>query len=400
MIEPLQRAREESLETIAWVAGFEFPEIEADYRFVALSHPDHYASRAGRVVSSDGIDATPGEFADVAVEDTSRVVGAPLPAHAVAIRTSLDRSPATRLLNGSKLPKAARDRGRRGGSRSGVREPVQEHHRARRRALLRLRRGAAARDRVRTARAAAVPVPPRAHAGAGATEAPRGMLLQRYELDAEGTILSARIMPPTSQNQLTIESDVRQVVASGLELGDTELTARCELAVRNHASVHLVRGPLPRRVDRPLMTARVVVAGIGNAFRRDDGAGPAVARVVAASTGAVDMARSASPSTSSAGGRRRTSPSSSTRPAPTPRPARSGSLTSATPSTGRARARTPSALTASSGSRQVLRRAPARVVVIGIEGEDFSDGEGLSPAVGDAVPAAARRIAELIAEAS
>jgi coenzyme F420-reducing hydrogenase alpha subunit len=81
---------------------------------------------------------------------------------------------------------------------------------------------------------AAVPVPPRAHAGAGATEAPRGMLFQRYELDAEGTILSARIMPPTSQNQLTIESDVRQVVASGLELGDSELTARCELAVRNH----------------------------------------------------------------------------------------------------------------------------------------------------------------------
>ena len=37
------------------------------------------------------------------------------------------------------------------------------------------------------------------------------------------------------------------------------------------------------------MTTRVVVAGIGNAFRRDDGAGPAVARVVAASTGAVDI---------------------------------------------------------------------------------------------------------------
>jgi coenzyme F420-reducing hydrogenase alpha subunit len=60
------------------------------------------------------------------------------------------------------------------------------------------------------------------------------MLLQRYELDADGTIRSARIMPATSQNQLSIESDVRQVVESGLDLSDAELTARCELAVRNH----------------------------------------------------------------------------------------------------------------------------------------------------------------------
>jgi coenzyme F420-reducing hydrogenase alpha subunit len=60
------------------------------------------------------------------------------------------------------------------------------------------------------------------------------MLLQRYELAADGTIESARIMPPTAQNQLTIESDVRQVVEAGLELTDAELTARCELAIRNH----------------------------------------------------------------------------------------------------------------------------------------------------------------------
>ena len=41
----------------------------------------------------------------------------------------------------------------------------------------------------------------RAGSGYGATEAPRGMLFHRYELDADGTIRGARIVPPTSQNQ-------------------------------------------------------------------------------------------------------------------------------------------------------------------------------------------------------
>jgi coenzyme F420-reducing hydrogenase alpha subunit len=79
-----------------------------------------------------------------------------------------------------------------------------------------------------------VEVTPRASVGTGATEAPRGLLLHQYEIDAEGTILRARIVPPTSQNQLTIEDDLRRVVEGGLELDDDDLQWRCEQAVRNH----------------------------------------------------------------------------------------------------------------------------------------------------------------------
>src|SRR5262249_59233655 len=53
----------------------------------------------------------------------------------------------------------------------------------------------------------AVAVPPRAGAGCGATEAPRGVLFHRYELDGDGTITAARIVPPTSQNQARIQHD-------------------------------------------------------------------------------------------------------------------------------------------------------------------------------------------------
>jgi coenzyme F420-reducing hydrogenase alpha subunit len=58
--------------------------------------------------------------------------------------------------------------------------------------------------------------------------------MHRYELDSDGIIRSARIMPPTSQNLISMESDVRKVVETSLDLSDEQLTWRCEQAVRNY----------------------------------------------------------------------------------------------------------------------------------------------------------------------
>jgi coenzyme F420-reducing hydrogenase alpha subunit len=80
----------------------------------------------------------------------------------------------------------------------------------------------------------AVNVQPREGTGTGTTEAPRGLLLQQYEIDDSGTIRRARIVPPTSQNQLTIEADLRRVVQGALELSDDDLQWLCEQTVRNH----------------------------------------------------------------------------------------------------------------------------------------------------------------------
>ena len=54
-----------------------------------------------------------------------------------------------------------------------------------------------------------VKIQPHKGIGYGCTEAPRGMLWQRYELDAQGLVKSVRIVPPTSQNQARIEADLR-----------------------------------------------------------------------------------------------------------------------------------------------------------------------------------------------
>ena len=80
----------------------------------------------------------------------------------------------------------------------------------------------------------AVAIEPRAGSGCGCTEAPRGILFHRYRLDSEGIIRDARIVAPTSQNQPSIEEDLRAFVNDRIDLDDERLTWECEQAVRNY----------------------------------------------------------------------------------------------------------------------------------------------------------------------
>jgi coenzyme F420-reducing hydrogenase alpha subunit len=98
----------------------------------------------------------------------------------------------------------------------------------------------------------APPLTPRVAVGSGWSEAPRGMLWHRYELDREGRISKARIVPPTSQNQAAIEDDLTGLVQASLDLPDEDLQWRCEQAVRNYdpcisCSTHFLRMKIDRR---------------------------------------------------------------------------------------------------------------------------------------------------------
>ena len=77
-------------------------------------------------------------------------------------------------------------------------------------------------------------VAPKAGVGCGCSEAPRGICYHRYKIDDHGIILDAKIVPPTSQNQKTIEEDLRQFVPRFIDLNDEKLTWQCEQAVRNY----------------------------------------------------------------------------------------------------------------------------------------------------------------------
>jgi sulfhydrogenase subunit alpha len=77
-------------------------------------------------------------------------------------------------------------------------------------------------------------VVPRAGRATWVTEAPRGSLYHRYDVAEDGTILEAKIVPPTSQNLRHMEEDLRDFLPGVLDRPDEELTRLCEMVVRNY----------------------------------------------------------------------------------------------------------------------------------------------------------------------
>jgi coenzyme F420-reducing hydrogenase alpha subunit len=75
---------------------------------------------------------------------------------------------------------------------------------------------------------------PRVGVGCHATEAPRGLLWHRYEINADGLISHAAIVPPTSQNQAMIEADLAAMLPGVLDRDDAAATFACERLIRDY----------------------------------------------------------------------------------------------------------------------------------------------------------------------
>ncbi|MFN9911621.1 MAG: nickel-dependent hydrogenase large subunit, partial [Pirellulaceae bacterium] len=93
---------------------------------------------------------------------------------------------------------------------------------------------------------------PRGGEGMAATEAPRGMMFHRYAIDQHGRIASAKIVPPTSQNQRQIECDLLRLLPSLLNSPDEEIAHECEKLIRNYdpcisCSTHFLKLTMERR---------------------------------------------------------------------------------------------------------------------------------------------------------
>ena len=75
----------------------------------------------------------------------------------------------------------------------------------------------------------------KAGTGYGCSEAPRGLLWHKYDIDDQGYIRFANIIPPTSQNQAQIEQDLRHsIMHYGLDKADDELKIYSESIIRNY----------------------------------------------------------------------------------------------------------------------------------------------------------------------
>jgi sulfhydrogenase subunit alpha len=233
LVPELEWAKEASLAAVRTVSGLDFPELERDYTFAALAEPGEYPIDRGTHVVTSGGGAFPvAEFLDHIVEEHVE--------HSNALHATLDGQPylvgplARYALHRQHLTPGALAAAEEAGLEPVVRNPfrsivvraVELVHACDE--ALRLIAG------YEQPAAPAVAVEPGAGVGHGASEAPRGILYHRYRLDEGGAILDAKIVPPTSQNQKSIEADLHAFVSAHATLADEELRLRCEQAIRNY----------------------------------------------------------------------------------------------------------------------------------------------------------------------
>ncbi len=233
LVEDLKWALDAAVATSRWVAGFAFPEFEQDYEFVALCHPGEYPLNEGRIVSNRGLDIDVSQYEDHFQELHVRHSNA---LHSVVRgRGSYLVGPLARFnLNFSRLPETARQTA----AECGITPPCRNPFRS---IIVRAIEMVFACGEALRIIADYEPPPvsrlearPRAATGWAATEAPRGLLYHRYELDEQGLIRAAKIVPPTSQNQKRIEDDLWGFAAQIATWPPEELQWLCEKAVRNY----------------------------------------------------------------------------------------------------------------------------------------------------------------------
>lgn len=248
--EELLGARDDALALVRWTGTLEFPALERTVDAVALRHDGEYPIDRGRIVGSDGLDIPAADFerhfAEEQVDHSNAL-------HASRIgRGAYLVGPIARWrLNADALSPLAREAARDAGLDPDCRNPFQSIVVRAVESLYAFDEAIRLIDAYTMPDAPAVPYTPRAGVGAAVTEAPRGICWHRYALDDRGKIVDAKIVPPTSQNQKTIEDDLRAFVADHLHLSDDRLQWRCEQAIRNYdpcisCATHFLRLDLKR----------------------------------------------------------------------------------------------------------------------------------------------------------
>ena len=218
---------------VRWTASIAVPQDDQTFASVATRHPIDYAIERGGIGASDGLlieaDAYDDHFAE-RHEPTSTALFSSYHGQPYLV------GPLARLnLNHDRLP----ERVAALLAETGLVLPSRNiFHSLVARAveiLLALHEALRLLEAYRVPDSPWAPASPRAGVATGCTEAPRGLLWHHYEMDADGCVVNARIVPPTSQNQARIEEDLRlSLLNFGLDHPDDALRLHCEKIIRNY----------------------------------------------------------------------------------------------------------------------------------------------------------------------
>ncbi len=232
LIDELRWARDAAAKTVQWVSGFEFTDQEQDYTFLALCGPSEYPMNTGLLGTNRGHQFRVEEFETHFHEEQVPYSNA---LHCIFQGRSYLTGPLARLsLNYDQLSPYTKQ----AFAETGLSLPIK-----------RASMGIIARslevlyavdeairliEEYEPPPVSSVPVTFKTGTGIAVTEAPRGVLYHRYQVDEDGTILLAKIVPPTSQNQRRIEDDLRNMLPGLLDLNDEETAIKCEQHIRSY----------------------------------------------------------------------------------------------------------------------------------------------------------------------
>jgi sulfhydrogenase subunit alpha len=261
LAERLKWAVEFSLGAVKFVGGLPFPDFERDYDFVALRHSREYPMNEGRIVSSKGLDIPVQEYdAHFAEEHVE---------HSNALQSTCKASgeyfvgPMARYnLNFDKLTRTAQEAAASAGLGPTCYNPFKSIIVRAVEILYACEEALRIIGEYQDPDFAVTSFKPAAGMGFGCTEAPRGLLYHRYKIDGHGLILDAKIVPPTSQNQKTIERDLREFVPPRLKLTQEQLTWQCEQAIRNYdpcisCATHFLKLDIQRETTNKMYSGRM-----------------------------------------------------------------------------------------------------------------------------------------------
>ncbi len=233
LIPELEWGLEAAKETVRWSLTLPYPELEIDYEFVALHHPEEYAVMHGEVLSSKGHKTAVADFEMRYFEEHVQRSNA-LHSHTSYGSTYLV-GPLSRLnLNHEQLlPEAQKAL-----EENRIKLPIKNPYRSLiARAVELVHFYAEAIQIIKAYQPegpAHLALNLKAGEGAGASEAPRGLLYHRYKIDENGRVTFAKITPPTAQNLPRIEADLFALAPQIVEMPQEQATLTAEHLVRSY----------------------------------------------------------------------------------------------------------------------------------------------------------------------
>ena len=226
----LKEAKQDAYDTVDLFSEIEIPDFKRKCEHMAISDPKEYAINRGRFKSTEGLNIDEQEYRNH-ISEKQVFYSTALHSH-VKNRDSFMVGPLPRVnINFNQLSSDAKDAAKRSGVKFPNFNPFISHLARAIELVHNIDESIEIIDRV-PLKKERDEITCKSGFGAAITEAPRGSLYHSYELDNNGIVRKADIVPPTAHNALNVERDMNEFVKTILDLPLDEITLKCEMLIR------------------------------------------------------------------------------------------------------------------------------------------------------------------------